>query len=91
LRPHIDGSVTADGAVPIRDVNRVMDWHLPDDQATTVAGLVIHEAQTIPEAGQIFTFHGFRFQVLRKNRNRITLLRVTPLQRPEAVAPSRAA
>jgi Mg2+/Co2+ transporter CorB len=91
LRPHIDGSVTADGAVPIRDLNRVMDWNLPDDEATTVAGLVIHEAQTIPEAGQIFTFHGFRFQVLRKNRNRITLLRVTPLQRQEAVAPSRAA
>jgi Mg2+/Co2+ transporter CorB len=91
LRPHIDGSVTVDGAVPIRDLNRVMDWNLPDDEATTVAGLVIHEAQTIPEAGQIFTFHGFRFQVLRKNRNRITLLRVTPLPRQEAAAPSRAA
>jgi Mg2+/Co2+ transporter CorB len=91
LRPHIDGSVTVEGAVPIRDLNRVMDWNLPDDEATTVAGLVIHEAQTIPEAGQIFTFHGFRFQVLRKNRNRITLLRVTPLHRQEATAPSRAA
>jgi Mg2+/Co2+ transporter CorB len=90
VRPHIDGSATVDGAVPIRDLNRVMDWQLPDDQATTVAGLVIHEAQTIPDAGQMFTFHGFRFQVLRRSRNRITLLRVTPLQRQEAV-PERAA
>jgi Mg2+/Co2+ transporter CorB len=91
VRPHIDGSVTVDGAVPIRDLNRVMDWNLPDDEATTVAGLVIHEAQLIPEAGQIFTFHGFRFQVLRKSRNRITLLRITPLSRPETEAAERAA
>jgi Mg2+/Co2+ transporter CorB len=58
-----------------------MEWNLPDDEATTVAGLVIHEARSIPEAGQIFTFHGFRFRVLRRERNRITALRITPLQR----------
>ena len=52
---------------------------LPDDEATTIAGLVIHEARMIPDAGQVFTFHGFRFQVLRKSRNRITALRITPL------------
>ncbi len=74
-----DGGVAVDGAVPIRDLNRVMDWRLPDEEATTVAGLVIHEAQMIPEPGQVFTFHGFRFEVLRKTRNRITSLRVSPL------------
>jgi Mg2+/Co2+ transporter CorB len=84
VRPQPDGSVYVDGAVPIRDLNRVMDWHLPDDEATTVAGLVIHEARSIPEAGQIFTFHGFRFRVLRRHRNRITALRVTPLARQGA-------
>jgi Mg2+/Co2+ transporter CorB len=82
LRPQADGSVTVDGAMPIRDLNRAMDWNLPDEQATTVAGLVIHEAQLIPEAGQLFTFHGFRFQVLRRNRNRITAMKVTPLKEP---------
>jgi Mg2+/Co2+ transporter CorB len=65
--------------VPIRDLNRAMAWDLPDDEATTVAGLVIHEARAIPDAGQAFNFHGFRFQVLRKSRNRITALRITPL------------
>jgi magnesium and cobalt exporter, CNNM family len=65
--------------VPVRDVNRAMDWQLPDEDATTVAGLVIHEAQTIPDPGQAFTFHGYRFEVMRKHRNRITQLRVTPL------------
>jgi Mg2+/Co2+ transporter CorB len=76
-----DGSVNVDGAVPVRDLNRAMDWNIPDDEATTIAGVVIHEARSIPDPGQSFTFHGFRFQVLRKNRNRITALRVAPLAR----------
>ncbi|MFN3656079.1 MAG: HlyC/CorC family transporter [Pseudolabrys sp.] len=81
VRRQPDGSVNVDGAVPIRDLNRVMDWNLPDEEATTIAGLVIHEARSIPEVGQSFTFHGFRFRVLRKARNRITALRVQPLPR----------
>jgi Mg2+/Co2+ transporter CorB len=76
--------VNVDGGVPIRDVNRAMEWNLPDDEATTVAGLVIHEARSIPEPGQTFTFHGFRFRVLRRDRNRITALRITPLVRKTA-------
>ena len=81
VRRQPDGSVNVDGAVAIRDLNRAMDWDLPDDDAVTVAGLVIHEAQTIPEPGQTFIFHGHRFQVLRRQRNQITALRVSaPLQ-----------
>jgi Mg2+/Co2+ transporter CorB len=91
LRAQADGSVTVDGGVPIRDLNRAMDWNLPDEDATTIAGLVIHEARLIPEPGQTFTFHGFRFQVLRKTRNRITALKVTPLKRPEAKPAEQAA
>jgi Mg2+/Co2+ transporter CorB len=86
VRPQPDGSVNVDGAVPIRDLNRAMDWNLPDAEATTVAGLVIHEARSIPDVGQSFTFHGFRFRVLRKSRNRITALRITPLLRKPALA-----
>jgi len=81
VRPQPDGSVNVDGGVPIRDLNRAMEWSLPDAEATTVAGLVIHEARSIPEPGQTFTFHGFRFRVLRRDRNRITALRITPLVR----------
>jgi Mg2+/Co2+ transporter CorB len=87
VRPLPDGSVNVDGGVTIRDLNRAMDWHIPDDEATTIAGIVIHEARSIPEPGQSFTFHGFRFQVLRRTRNRITALRVAPLtRRPTAKA-----
>jgi len=81
VRPQADGSVNVDGAVPIRDLNRAMDWNLPDEEATTIAGLVIHESRSIPEPGQSFIFHGFRFEVLRRARNRITALRITPLQK----------
>jgi Mg2+/Co2+ transporter CorB len=79
IRPQVDGSVNVDGSVPVRDLNRHMNWSLPDEEATTVAGLVIHEAETIPEPGQAFTFYGFRFEVLRKSRNKITALRIRPL------------
>ena len=78
VRTHPDGSVTVDGSVPIRDLNRVMNWELPDQEANTIAGLVIHESQTIPDVGQVFIFHGFRFEVLRKVRNLLTVLRVGP-------------
>jgi len=88
IRKQPDGSVNVDGSVPIRDLNRVMGWTLPDEEATTVAGLVIHEARIIPEPGQAFVFHGLRFQVLRRNRNRITALRITSAdsQKPRAQA-----
>jgi Mg2+/Co2+ transporter CorB len=85
-KPQADGSVVVDGAVPIRDLNRLMDWSLPDEEATTIAGLVIHEARAIPEAGQSFTFHGFRFRVMKKQRNRITALHVVPLSRKAVAA-----
>ena len=81
VRAQPDGSVVVDGSVPIRDLNRAMNWHLPDEEATTVAGLVIHEARSIPERGQSFTFHGFRFRVLRRERNRITALKIAPVPR----------
>lgn len=78
VRPQPDGSVNVDGSVPIRDLNRAMDWNLPDEDAVTVAGLVIHEARTIPRVGQTFIFHRHRFQIVRRERNQITALRVSP-------------
>ncbi len=83
---HSDGSYTIEGRVPIRDLNRRFDWHLPDDTATTIAGLVIHEAEIIPVKGQHFSFFAFEFEVLERRRNQITLIKVTPaLQRVSPV------
>jgi Mg2+/Co2+ transporter CorB len=79
IRVQEDGSVNVDGTIAVRDLNRHMDWDLPDEGATSIAGLVIHEAQSIPEPGQVFAFHGYRFEVLRKSRNKITALRIKPL------------
>ena len=86
VRKQRDGSVVVDGSATIRELNRAMGWNLPDDEAATVAGLVIHEARSIPEPRQTFSFHGFRFEVLRKQRNRIAALRITPLA-PRAAEP----
>jgi Mg2+/Co2+ transporter CorB len=80
VRQQLDGSLVVDGSVTIRDLNRTMDWDLPDEEAATVAGLVIHEARTIPEARQAFVFHGYRFEVLRRQKNRIATLRILPME-----------
>lgn len=74
-----NGAFLVDGAMTIRDLNRATDWRLPDDEANTIAGLVIHEAQMIPNEGQVFSFHGFRFTVIARRENRITRLKLRPL------------
>jgi Mg2+/Co2+ transporter CorB len=81
VRAQADGSVIVDGDVGVRELNRALDWNLPDEHAVSIAGLVIHEAQTIPDVGQSFIFHDHRFQVLRRQRNQITSLRVSPVPR----------
>ena len=80
VRPQADGTVNVDGWVPVRDLNRATGWHLPDEEAVTVAGLVIHEAQTIPEPGQSFVFHGYRFNILRRQRNQVTGLNISEIK-----------
>ena len=78
LQRAADGSVSVDGAMTIRELNRAMNWDLPDDEAVTVAGLLINEAQTIPQVGQTFTFYNHLFRVLARKGNQITRLEITP-------------
>ncbi len=78
VRVQADGSMLVEGDVTVRDLNRQFDWRLPDEEAATIAGLVIHEAQRIPEVGQSFTFHGFRFEVKNRKGHQITRLRLIP-------------
>ena len=77
-KPQPDGSYIVDGSVPLRDLNRAFNWKLPDEEATTLAGLVIHDARMIPDVAQVFNFHGFRFEVLKKRRHQVVAIRVTP-------------
>ncbi len=79
ISPTSDGAYVVDGGMTIRDLNRAHDWNLPDDEANTVAGVVIHEAQMIPVEGQVFSFHGFRFEVVDKDQNRIATLKIRKL------------
>ncbi|WP_423805185.1 HlyC/CorC family transporter [Paracoccus hibiscisoli] len=79
LKPNASGDYLVEGGMTIRDLNRQLDWDLPDDEANTIAGLVIHMAQSIPEQGQVFSFAGYRFEVVTRRENRISRLRVRPL------------
>ncbi|GHA95301.1 membrane protein [Algimonas arctica] len=78
-----DGSAVVRGDIAIRDLNRAMDWKLPDDEAVTIAGLVIHESQTIPTMGQAFAYHGYRFEILTRERNQIQSLKVRKTFEPD--------
>jgi Mg2+/Co2+ transporter CorB len=78
VRQQADGSYITGGSVTLRDLNRDYEWELPDDESTTIAGLILHESRSIPNPGQIFTFYGFRFEIMRRVRNQITLIRIAP-------------
>lgn len=78
-----DGSIIIRGDIPIRDLNRAMDWKLPDEEAVTVAGLVIHESQTIPDQGQTFAYYGYRFEVVKRERNQLRSLKITKTFEPD--------
>ena len=78
VKPAADGWLEVEGSVTIRDLNRALNWDLPDDEAVTVAGLLIHEARRIPEAGQTFAFHRHQFRVLERKGNQITRLTISP-------------
>ena len=79
VRTQEDGSYIVDGRVTLRDLNREFEWELPDEEASTIAGLVMHEARQIPETGQVFAFHGFRFEVLRRRKNRLASIRMSQI------------
>lgn len=84
VKRETDGSYVMDGTVTIRDLNREFDWRLPDEEASTLAGLVLHEARQIPVVGQVFSFYGFRIEILERQRNQIRRLRVTPPKNEDA-------
>lgn len=83
VKPQPDGSLVVDGTVPVRDLNREFGWSLPNEDYSTIAGLILHESKLLPGVGQMFTFFGFRFKILKRQRHQITLVRIYP---PQAAA-----
>lgn len=79
IKPQQDGSFLIKGTVSIRDINRELDWDLPDENYTTIAGLIIHESKMIPEAGQSFIFYNYRFTIVKRVKHQIAMVKVIPL------------
>lgn len=77
IRPQEDDSYVVDGSVTLRDLNRQLDWNLPDEDAATLGGFILYETRTIPQIGQIFSLHGFKFEIIRRQRNQITMVKIT--------------
>ena len=82
-----DGTLVVEGKVTLRDLNRRFEWRLPDEEASTLAGLILHEARRIPEVGQVFTFHGFNFEILGRKRNQITSVRMRATPEADVAGP----
>lgn len=82
VRRQHDDSYLVDGRVTIRDLNREFHWNLSDEEASTIAGLVLHEARFIPEEGQSFAIEDLKIDVLRRSGNQLRQLRITTRTAP---------
>ena len=80
LETETDGSVIVQGTVSIREVNREMGWDLPEEDAVTMAGLVIDYARRIPDQGEVFSINGYTILILERDHTRLTKLhcRISP-------------
>jgi Mg2+/Co2+ transporter CorB len=72
------GAVVVEGSMPIRDLNRQFNWTLSDEEATTIAGYVIDEAEIIPLIGECYTIENFTFEIIKRKKNQITLVKIHP-------------
>lgn len=88
MKGMVDGSYIVEGTTTIRDINRQFDWDLPDDDASTIAGLILYKTRDIPQIGQKFEMFGFEFEILNRQRNQITLIRIIPMDKPSQTAES---
>ena len=64
------------GDVNIRDINRELDIKLPENNASTLAGYLIYKTEAFPEVGQTFKFNDIIYEILNKNKNQITQIKV---------------
>jgi Mg2+/Co2+ transporter CorB len=68
-----------DGSTPIRDLNREFSWSIPEENAATIAGYIMHELRKIPDVGQVYVLSNFKIEILRRQRNQIGSVKITPL------------
>ena len=72
-----DGTLTINGGTEIRDINRIYNWDLPEEEANTLSGLIVHESRSFPTEGQVFNYYGFIFEILEVKDNLIHKIKVS--------------
>ena len=76
-----------DGKVPIRDVNRELNWDLKedDDNSSTIGGFIITNIGKIPEKNEEFEFNNFRFKILQIKNNQIKMISIKRLPKSDNI------
>ena len=88
IRKITDNTYIVDGQVPLRDINRKFNWNINDENAVTIAGYLLDMTRTIPEEGQRFVFDGFQFEIIKRNKNQISSVKISKLQEEISSTPA---
>ena len=84
-----DGSATADGAMPVREVNRALGLDLPIDGPRTLNGLIIEQLQDIPEADVSIKIGAVPMEIIHAQGRTVKTVRIfKPVEPVENVAHS---
>jgi Mg2+/Co2+ transporter CorB len=74
-----DNSVTVDGSVTIRELNKKMDWSLPEEPAKTISGLVIDQIDTIPTGNVCINLESYNIETSKIEGNLIKEIKISKI------------
>ena len=74
-----DNSVTVDGSVTIRELNKKMDWNLPEEPAKTISGLVIDQIDTIPTGNVCINLESYNIETSKIEGNLIKEIKISKI------------
>ncbi len=79
VTPQNDGSVLIDGSANIRELNKAFNWHLPEDDARTINGMILEALEEIPAVGTRVRIEQYDIDILDVQDNMIKQVRVLPV------------
>ncbi|MCV2512636.1 HlyC/CorC family transporter [Leclercia pneumoniae] len=80
VTPQNDGSVLIDGSASVRELNKAFNWHLPEDEARTINGMILEALEEIPAAGTRVRIGQYDIDILDVQENMIKQVKVLPVK-----------